>query len=156
MTCAREYDIDIRVARIFNTYGPRMQPNDGRVVSNFVIQALCGNAIAIYGDGSQTRSFCYIDDLVEGLICLMEQDGISGPVNLGSPDERTVKEIAGIIIRLTGSKSPLIYRALPTDDPVRRRPDISVAQKTLRWQPRVPLEQGLSRVIDYFRRNAVR
>ena len=133
-----------------------MQPDDGRLVSNFVNQALYGNPVTIYGDGSQTRSLCYIDDLVDGLICLMEQDGIDGPVNLGNPDERTVKEIAEIIIRLTGSKSPLIYRTLPTDDPVRRRPDISVAQKMLRWQPKVPLEQGLSRVIDYFKGNAMR
>ena len=147
----RENDVDIRIARIFNTYGPRMRPDDGRVVSNFILQALRGEPITIFGDGSQTRSFCCVDDLVEGLMRLMNQDEITGPVNLGNPDERSVKEIAELIIKLTGSLSKITYKPLPQDDPKRRKPDITLARKKLNWQPRISLEEGLPRVIDYFR-----
>ncbi len=147
----RENGVDIRVARIFNTYGPRMSPDDGRVVSNFILQALRGEPITIFGDGRQTRSFCYVDDLVEGLIRLMNKEGITGPMNFGNPDERTIKEIAELVIRLTGSASEIVYKPLPKDDPVRRKPDISLAKKNLGWQPKVKLEEGLPRVIEYFR-----
>lgn len=147
----RENGVDIRLARIFNTYGPKMSPDDGRVVSNFILQALRGEPITIFGDGCQTRSFCYVDDLVEGLIRLMNQDGITGPINFGNPDERTIKEIAELVIRLTGSSSEIVYKPLPKDDPVRRKPDISLAHKKLGWQPKVKLEEGLPRVIEYFR-----
>lgn len=147
----REIDVDIRIARIFNTYGPRMQPDDGRVVSNFVLQALRGQPVTIFGDGSQTRSFCYVDDLVGGLISLMDQDEISGPVNLGNPDERSIKDIAELIIGLTGSSSEIVYMPLPQDDPTRRRPDISQARNWLNWEPKVTLEEGLSHTIEYFR-----
>jgi len=147
----RENDVDIRIARIFNTYGPRMRPDDGRVVSNFILQALRGEPITIFGDGSQTRSFCCVDDLVEGLMRLMNQDEITGPVNLGNPDERSVKEIAELIIKLTGSLSKITYKPLPQDDPKRRKPDITLARKKLNWQPRISLEDGLPKVIDYFR-----
>lgn len=147
----RENGVDIRVARIFNTYGPKMSPDDGRVVSNFILQALRGEPITIFGDGCQTRSFCYVDDLVEGLIRLMNQDGITGPINFGNPDERTIQEIAELVIRLTGSSSKIVYKPLPKDDPVRRKPDISLAHKKLGWQPKVKLEEGLPRVIEYFR-----
>ena len=147
----RENDVDIRIVRIFNTYGPRMRPDDGRVVSNFVLQALRGEPITIFGDGSQTRSFCYVDDLVEGLIRLMNQDEISGPVNLGNPDERSIKDIAELIIAMTGSSSEVVYKPLPMDDPTRRKPDISLARKALSWQPEVSLEEGLPQAIEYFR-----
>jgi len=147
----RENGVDIRIARIFNTYGPRMQPNDGRVVSNFILQALREEPITIFGDGSQTRSFCYVDDLVEGLIRLMDQDEISGPINLGNPDEHSIKEIAELIIDLTGSSSEIVYKPLPQDDPMRRQPDISQARARLNWEPKVKLEDGLLRVIEYFR-----
>jgi len=147
----RENDVDIRIARIFNTYGPRMRPDDGRVMSNFILQALRGEPITIFGDGSQTRSFCCVDDLVEGLMRLMNQDEITGPVNLGNPDERSVKEIAELIIKLTGSLSKITYKPLPQDDPKRRKPDITLARKKLNWQPRISLEDGLPKVIDYFR-----
>ena len=147
----RENGVDIRVARIFNTYGPRMSPDDGRVVSNFILQALRGEPITIFGDGRQTRSFCYVDDLVEGLMRLMNKEGITGPMNFGNPDERTIKEIAELVIRLTGSASEIVYKPLPKDDPVRRKPDISLAKKNLGWQPKVKLEEGLPRVIEYFR-----
>jgi len=152
----RENGVDIRLARIFNTYGPKMSPDDGRVVSNFILQALRGEPITIFGDGCQTRSFCYVDDLVEGLIRLMNQDGITGPINFGNPDERTIKEIAELVIRLTGSSSEIVYKPLPKDDPVRRKPDISLAHKKLGWQPKVKLEEGLPRVIEYFRPLAAR
>ncbi len=152
----RENGVDIRVARIFNTYGPRMSPDDGRVVSNFILQALRGEPITIFGDGRQTRSFCYVDDLVEGLIRLMNKEGIKGPMNFGNPDERTIKEIAELVIRLTGSASEIVYKPLPKDDPVRRKPDISLAKKNLGWQPKVKLEEGLPRVIEYFRPLAAR
>jgi UDP-glucuronate decarboxylase len=147
----RLFGLDIKVARIFNTYGPRMLEEDGRVVSNFVVQALRGDPLTLYGTGSQTRSFCYIDDLVRGLEALMESaDDVTGPCNLGNPHEVTVKDIADIILRLTDSKSRIVMKPLPEDDPKRRRPDISYARKALGWSPRVPLEEGLRRTIDYF------
>ncbi|HSI04060.1 MAG: UDP-glucuronic acid decarboxylase family protein [Myxococcota bacterium] len=146
----RQHNLEIRVARIFNTYGPRMLENDGRVVSNFVVQALRGEPLTIYGDGSQTRSFCYVDDLVEGLIRLMNSD-FHEPVNLGNPDECTIAEVATKIVAMTGSKSPLVMLPLPADDPRRRRPDISRAKKMLDWQPAVSLEAGLEKTIAYFR-----
>ena len=147
----REAGVDIRVARIFNTYGPRMSPDDGRVISNFVLQALRGDPITIYGDGSQTRSFCYVTDLVEGLIRLINKEDFTGPVNLGNPDERTIKEIAELIVKLTGSKSKIDYKPLPKDDPIRRKPDITLAKKELGWQPQISVEEGLPNVIEYFR-----
>jgi UDP-glucuronate decarboxylase len=149
----RQHDLRIKVARIFNTYGPRMHPNDGRVVSNFVMQALQGHDITIYGDGAQTRSFCYVDDLIEGLIALMQtEDRVTGPVNLGNPRESTMRELAETIIRMTDSRSRLVTRPLPQDDPRQRRPDISLAEAELGgWRPKVRLEQGLLRTIEYFR-----
>lgn len=148
----RQHDLRIKVARIFNTYGPRMHPNDGRVVSNFIMQALRNESITIYGNGEQTRSFCYVDDLIGGLIALMNTaDDVTGPVNIGNPFETTIRELAETIIRLTDSKSELVKRPLPQDDPTRRCPDISLAKKTLSWEPKVALEDGLKRTIDYFR-----
>ena len=148
----RQYDLEIKVVRIFNTYGPRMHPNDGRVVSNFIVQALQGKDITIFGDGMQTRSFCYVDDLIEGMIGMMEsEDGFAGPVNLGNPEEYTMKELAQKVIGITGSNSNIVHRPLPEDDPMQRRPDISMARKKLKWEPKVPLEEGLRRTIDYFR-----
>jgi UDP-glucuronate decarboxylase len=147
----RQHGLRIKIARIFNTYGPRMHPNDGRVVSNFIIQALKGEPITIYGDGSQTRSFCYVDDLVDGLIRLMNTpDDFTGPVNLGNPGEFTIVELATKVIELTGSKSPLINNPLPIDDPRQRRPDISLAKEKLGWQPKIPLQEGLVKAIAYF------
>jgi UDP-glucuronate decarboxylase len=142
--------VDIRVIRIFNTYGPRMLINDGRVVSNFAVQALRNEPITIYGDGSQTRSFCYVDDLVRGIIAMMDCDGFTGPVNLGNPGEFTILELAEMVIRMTGSKSELVRNPLPTDDPTRRQPDITLAREKLSWEPAVPLAKGLRRTIDYF------
>jgi UDP-glucuronate decarboxylase len=148
----RQHRLRIRVARIFNTYGPRMLPNDGRVVSNFIVQALKGEPITIYGKGDQTRSFCYVDDLLNGLIGLMDApDDVTGPMNLGNPVESTILELAEKIIVLAKSSSKLVYKPLPQDDPVRRKPDISKAKQTLKWEPQVPLEEGLMRTIDYFR-----
>jgi len=148
----RQHKLKIKVARIFNTYGPRMRPDDGRVVSNFIIQALKGNDITVYGDGSQTRSFCYIDDLIEGLIKLMNSpDDFTGPVNLGNPIEVTILELAQKIIELTGSKSKIIFKPLPADDPQRRQPDITLAKEKLNWQPKVSLEEGLKKTIEYFK-----
>jgi UDP-glucuronate decarboxylase len=147
----RENGVDIRIARIFNTYGPKMSPNDGRVVSNFILQALRDEPITIFGDGSQTRSFCYVDDLVDGLIRLMDQEEITGPVNLGNPDERSIREIAELISKMTGSSSEIVYRPLPQDDPTQRCPDISLARRALDWRPKVKLEEGLPRTIEYFR-----
>lgn len=145
--------VNIKIARIFNTYGPKMSRNDGRVVSNFIIQALQNNDITIFGDGSHTRSFQYIDDLVEGLIRLMgTPEDFTGPVNLGNPSEVSVKELAQRIIKMTGSKSKIIYLPLPPDDPRQRKPDISLAKKELNWEPKVGLEEGLGRTIEYFRR----
>lgn len=146
----RQYGVDIRIARIFNTYGPRMAVNDGRVVSNFIIQALRGEEITIYGDGTQTRSFCYADDMVEGLLRLMEAEGAAGPVNLGNPGEFTIRELAEKVLTLTGSRSPIISRPLPQDDPKQRRPDIALAKRLLGWEPSVALEEGLKKTIPYF------
>jgi UDP-glucuronate decarboxylase len=147
----RQHGLDIKVARIFNTYGPRMHPNDGRVVSNFVVQALRGVPITIYGDGSQTRSFCYVDDLVDGFVRLMKSPKeVTGPVNLGNPDEFTIEQLASLAIELTGSRSQIIHKSLPTDDPKQRRPDISLAREHLDWKPRVKLVAGLKRTIEYF------
>jgi UDP-glucuronate decarboxylase len=147
----RRDGVDIRVVRIFNTYGPRMAMNDGRVVSNFAVQALRGEDITIYGDGSQTRSFCYVDELVEGMLRMMNQDTDTGPVNLGNPVEHTVRELAEQVLALAGSRSKLVFRGLPADDPIRRRPDITRAQALLDWTPRISLEDGLTRTIAYFR-----
>ncbi|CDO35687.1 putative sugar-nucleotide epimerase/dehydratase [Novosphingobium sp. KN65.2] len=148
----RQHQLPIKVARIFNTYGPRMQPDDGRVVSNFILQALRDEPITIYGDGKQTRSFCFVDDLIDGLIALMDTpDDFTGPVNLGNPVEFTMLELAQNVIELTGSASALEYRPLPQDDPRQRQPDITVAREKLGWQPSVPLREGLGRTIDYFR-----
>ncbi|MFQ5736522.1 MAG: UDP-glucuronic acid decarboxylase family protein [Thermodesulfobacteriota bacterium] len=146
----RQNGVDIRVIRIFNTYGPRMLENDGRVVSNFIVQALRGEEITIYGDGSQTRSFCYVDDLVEGMIRMMENPDEIGPVNLGNPSEFTVLELATLVRELTGSSSGIANRPLPPDDPVQRQPDISLAEKTLKWKPTIALRDGLVRTIEYF------
>ena len=149
---ARQYGTNIRVVRIFNTYGPNMAPNDGRVVSNFIIQALRGDRITIYGDGSQTRCFCYVDDMVEALIRMMNNSkGFAGPVNLGNPVEMTMLELAKEVIRLTGSSSSLVYRELPQDDPVRRKPDIFLAKQMLDWEPEVVLGEGLKKTIAYFK-----
>jgi UDP-glucuronate decarboxylase len=148
----RQYGIDIKVARIFNTYGPRMDLQDGRVVSNFIVQALSGNPITIYGEGMQTRSFCYVDDLIEGFLMLMNQDNqFTGPLNLGNPREFTMKELAALIIELTGSKSQLVFEPLPQDDPKQRKPDISLAKKVLDWEPEFSLEEGLLKTISEFR-----
>jgi len=147
----RQHRLRIKVARIFNTYGPRMHPNDGRVVSNFIVQALKGESITIYGEGSQTRSFCYVDDLVEGLIRLMNSpDDVTGPVNLGNPGEFTILELAQKVIQLTGSKSKIINKELPQDDPRQRKPDIALAERTLQWRPTIDLESGLKKTIAYF------
>jgi len=144
--------VRIKIMRIFNTYGPRMHPNDGRVVSNFIVQALKGNDITIYGNGRQTRSFCYVDDLVDAMIRLMQTgDEIIGPINVGNPGEFTILELAEKVIALTGSQSRLIYRPLPEDDPMQRQPDISLAKKELGWEPKIPLEEGLARTINYFK-----
>lgn len=148
----RQHGVDIKVIRIFNTYGPRMAVNDGRVVSNFIVQALKGEDITIYGDGSQTRSFCYVDDLVEGMIRMMNsRDGFTGPVNLGNPGEFTMLELANQVIRMTGSKSKLVFRPLPQDDPKQRKPLIELAKKELDWEPTVALEEGLEKTIAYFK-----
>jgi UDP-glucuronate decarboxylase len=147
----RQHKLDIRVVRIFNTYGPRMHPNDGRVVSNFVIQALKNEPITIFGSGTQTRSFCYVDDLVTGLIAMMEQDDFVGPVNIGNPLERSIKDLAMMIKELSGSFSEIVFKPLPEDDPVRRRPDITLAREKLDWEPKVPIQEGLVRTIEYFR-----
>jgi UDP-glucuronate decarboxylase len=147
----RQHRVQIKVARIFNTYGPRMHPNDGRVVSNFIVQALRNEDITLYGDGSQTRAFCYVDDLIDGLIRLMNSaPDVTGPINLGNPHEIPVRELAETVIRLTGSKSRIVHRPLPQDDPMQRCPDISMAKQTLGWQPGVPLAEGLGKTISYF------
>ncbi len=147
----RQHALRIKVARIFNTYGPRMHPNDGRVVSNFIVQALKGEDITLYGDGSQTRSFCYVDDLVRGLISLMETpDSVTGPINIGNPGEFTIRELAETVIDLTGAKSKLVFRALPQDDPKQRQPDITKAREILKWEPSIELRDGLSKTIAYF------
>jgi len=149
----RQHSLNIRVARIFNTYGPRMHPNDGRVVSNFIVQALKGENITIYGDGSQTRSFCFVDDLIEGFIRLMAApDDVTGPINIGNPTETSIRELAETIIRLTGSESNLVFMPLPEDDPFQRCPDIALAQRHLGWQPTIALESGLTSTVEYFKR----
>lgn len=156
----RQHKVDIRVARIFNTYGPRMHPNDGRVVSNFIVQALKGEDITLYGDGSQTRSFCYVDDLIEGFIRFMDvpwdvdgaNQGFPGPINLGNPHEFTIRQLAEMVIKLTGASSKLVFKPLPSDDPMQRKPDISRARETLGWVPGVELDAGLERTIGYFGR----
>jgi UDP-glucuronate decarboxylase len=147
----RQHGLDIKVARIFNTYGPRMHPHDGRVVSNFVMQALQGEPITLYGDGSQTRAFCYVDDLIDGLIRLMNSPReFTGPVNLGNPGEFTIRELAETILALTHSKSELIFKPLPADDPKQRQPDITLAKETLNWQPKIKLAEGLKQTVAYF------
>jgi len=147
----RQHNLSIKVARIFNTYGPRMHPNDGRVVSNFIVQALRNDPVTIYGNGEQTRSFCYVDDLVEAFLRIMDtEDDFTGPVNFGNPNEFTIRELADAVIELTGSKSEIISRPLPADDPVQRQPDISIAREKLDWEPTIQLEEGLQKTIAYF------
>jgi UDP-glucuronate decarboxylase len=144
--------VRIKIIRIFNTYGPRMHPNDGRVVSNFIMQALRGEDITLYGDGSQTRSFCYVDDLIDGMIRMMNTgDDFTGPVNIGNPEEFTIRQLADAVIRITGSKSKVVFQPLPPDDPAQRQPDITVAKRELGWEPTIKLEEGLLRTIEYFR-----
>ena len=147
----RQNHVDIRIVRIFNTYGPRMLMNDGRVVSNFIVQALKDEDLTIYGDGTQTRSFCYVDDLIEAFVRMMDQEEIIGPVNVGNPGEFTMLELAQAVLELTGSKSKIVYQPLPGDDPKMRRPDISLAKKTLGWEPKVNLFDGLQKTIEYFK-----
>ena len=152
----RQHDLPIKVARIFNTYGPNMHPDDGRVVSNFIMQALNDEPITIYGDGSQTRSFCFVSDLIDGLIKLMDSPkDVTGPINLGNPVELSIRELAEAVIRLTGSKSELVERPLPQDDPIQRQPDITRAREQLGWAPQVALEDGLKATIAYFQRTAL-
>ncbi len=146
----RQNGVDIRIVRIFNTYGPRMAENDGRVVSNFIVQALAGKDLTVYGEGSQTRSFCYVDDLVEGMMRMMERDGLVGPVNLGNPAETSILEFAQRIIALTSSRSRVVFKPLPADDPRQRQPDITLARNELGWEPQVGIEAGLGKTIDYF------
>ncbi|MGB3097399.1 MAG: UDP-glucuronic acid decarboxylase family protein [Candidatus Deferrimicrobiaceae bacterium] len=147
----RQHNLEIRVVRIFNTYGPRMHPNDGRVVSNFIVQALRKEPITIYGSGNQTRSFCYVDDLVTGLVSMMDQNDIVGPINMGNPAEYSIKDLARMIKELSGSSSEIVFMPLPQDDPVRRRPDITLAKEKLGWDPKVPIHEGIVRAIGYFR-----
>jgi len=147
----RENKVDIRVVRIFNTYGPRMHPNDGRVVSNFIVQALKGEDLTVYGDGQQTRSFCYVDDLIEGFVRLMNQTETVGPINLGNPGEFTMLQLAELTLQLVGGKSKIVHKPLPADDPKQRRPDIALARKYLQWEPTIALDEGLKRTIAYFR-----
>jgi len=147
----RQHNLRIKVARIFNTYGPRMHPNDGRVVSNFIVQALLGRDITVFGDGLQTRSFCYVDDLIDGLIRLMNStDEVTGPINIGNPREFSMLELAALVIELTGTKSRIVHRPLPQDDPRQRQPDIARAKAKLGWEPQTPLREGLTRTIGYF------
>ncbi|MBU3914951.1 SDR family oxidoreductase [bacterium] len=150
MDYKREQNVDSKIIRIFNTYGPNMRADDGRVVSNFIVQALKGEAITIYGNGKQTRSFCYIDDLIEVIMRMMKKDNFSGPVNTGNPDEFTILELADKVIKLTNSKSKLIFKDLPSDDPTQRQPDISLARRELGWEPKIKLEEGLIKTIDFF------
>ena len=148
----RKYDIDIKIMRIFNTYGPKMSVGDGRVVTNFIVQALRGEDITIFGDGTQTRSFCYVDDLVDAMLCFMDTDrGLTGPINVGNPEEITIHELAKSIVNLTKSMSKIVFKPLPLDDPERRKPDISKAQKYLGWEPTILLEEGLIRMIEYYK-----
>ena len=147
----RQNNVDIRVIRIFNTYGPRMMPNDGRVVSNFILQALKGEDITVYGDGQQTRSFCYVDDLIEAMILMMNQEAIVGPVNTGNSNEFTILELAEKVIQITGSNSKIIFKDLPVDDPMQRKPDNSLAKEKLSWEPQIELDEGLKKTISYFK-----
>ncbi len=149
----RQNKVDIRIVRLFNTYGPRMAVDDGRVVSNFIVQALRGEPLTVYGDGSQTRSFCYVSDLIDGLIRMMDAEGLIGPLNLGNPGEFTIAELAEKVLKITGSKSKITRLPLPSDDPVRRRPDITLAKSRLGWEPKVSLDEGLGLTIEYFRRS---
>ncbi|MFW6159111.1 MAG: UDP-glucuronic acid decarboxylase family protein [Planctomycetota bacterium] len=152
MDYRRQSDVSVKIARIFNTYGPRMHPNDGRVISNFILQALRGEDVTVYGDGSQTRSFCYVTDLVDALVKLMNSpEEVTGPINLGNPVETSILDLAKQIIELTGSSSKIVHEPLPEDDPVRRKPDISLARETLDWEPTIELREGLRRTIDYFK-----
>jgi UDP-glucuronate decarboxylase len=149
----RQHDVDIKVVRIFNTYGPRMHPNDGRVVSNFIVQALRGEDVTIYGDGSQTRSFCYADDLIEGFVRMMaSKKGVAGPINMGNPGEFTMIELAQAILKQVGGQSKLVFKPLPQDDPKQRRPDITLAKQHLDWEPKIHLEEGLGKTIAYFKK----
>jgi UDP-glucuronate decarboxylase len=151
----RQHDLDTKIIRIFNTYGPRMQTDDGRVISNFICQALRGQNITIFGEGTQTRSFCYVDDLVDGILAMLDQPkDVAGPINLGNPEERTIRETAELILEMTGSTSDLVFEPLPTHDPKRRKPDISLAKATLDYAPQTSFRDGLARTIDYFRNNA--
>ncbi len=147
----RENKVDIRVIRIFNTYGPRMLANDGRVVSNFIVQALKGEDLTVYGDGSQTRSFCYVDDLIEGFVRFMNQNEVVGPMNVGNPGEFTMLQLAEEVLKIVGGRSKIVHKPLPSDDPKQRRPDISLARRVLKWEPAIPLEEGLKRTVAYFR-----
>jgi UDP-glucuronate decarboxylase len=147
----RQNKVDIKIIRIFNTYGPRMAINDGRVISNFIVQALKGEDLTVYGDGTQTRSFCYISDLIEGIVHMTEADDFIGPVNLGNPSETTILELAQRIISLTKSKSKIVFKPLPSDDPEQRCPEISTAKKVFNWEPKIPLEAGLQKTIEFFR-----
>ena len=147
----REYQVQVKVVRIFNTYGPRMTPDDGRVVSNFIVQALNNKDLTIYGDGKQTRSFQYVDDLVLGMVKMMESNGLTGPINLGNPDEFTIKELAEKIVQMVGKNNKIVYKDLPIDDPTRRRPDISLAKKELAWEPKIKLEEGLKKTVENFK-----
>jgi UDP-glucuronate decarboxylase len=148
----RQSGVDIRIVRIFNTYGPRMLPDDGRVVSNFIVQALKGEDITVYGDGSQTRSFCYVDDLIDGMARMMASENFTGPVNLGNPEEFTILALAKKIIAMTGSRSKIAFKPLPSDDPTQRQPDIGLAKQKLGWQPKVSVDEGFKTTIDYFRK----
>jgi UDP-glucuronate decarboxylase len=148
----RQNRVDIRIVRIFNTYGPRMLENDGRVVSNFIVQALKNEDITVYGKGTQTRSFCYVDDLLEGLVRMMNNENFTGPVNIGNPEEYTILDLAKKIIAMTGSKSSIVYRPLPSDDPTQRQPDITLAGNKLGWKPAITVDEGLQRTIEYFRK----
>jgi len=147
----RQNGVDIRIIRIFNTYGPRMDSRDGRVISNFIVQALRDEPITVYGDGSHTRSFCYVDDLLEGMVALMDREGFTGPINVGNPEEISIVDLARVVIDVAGSRSPIVHRDLPVDDPRQRRPDIALAGEILGWAPRTPLSEGLPRTVDYFR-----
>jgi len=148
----RQHKLDVRVVRIFNTYGPRMHPNDGRVVSNFIMQALTGKDITVFGDGNQSRAFCFVDDMIEGFLRMMRNpEGFIGPVNLGNPNEFNILQLAEKVIRLTGSRSQIVFKPLPADDPTQRRPDIELARQKLGWQPTIELEEGLRRPIEYFK-----
>jgi UDP-glucuronate decarboxylase len=148
----RQHNLRVKVARIFNTYGPKMHPNDGRVVSNFILQALRGEDLTVFGDGKQTRSFCYVDDMIDAFVRFMDTpDNVTGPINLGNPHEFSILELAQMVIELTSSKSKIIFQPLPEDDPIQRQPDISFAKKVLSWKPSVPLEEGLKETINYFK-----